>query len=46
VPFLIPASYVILTIALVYQLDRKNEQLARHPETIERLATMATRLPS
>jgi hypothetical protein len=46
VPFLIPAGYVILTIALVCQLDRKNEQLARHPETTQRLGKIAALIPS
>jgi hypothetical protein len=45
VPFVIPVFYVALSAALVRQLDRKNEQLARAPETLERLDQIATSGP-
>ena len=40
-PFVIPLFYIGLSAALVNQLDRKNEQLARSPATQEQLARIA-----
>jgi hypothetical protein len=45
VPVAIPVLYVILSAALVTQLDRKNEQLARSPATAEKLAQIAATSP-
>lgn len=44
VPFGIPLAYVLLSLALVYQLDKKNEQLANEPATAERRAQLAALL--
>jgi len=41
IPFAIPLAYVALSIALVSQLDAKNEQLARSPTTVRRLAEIS-----
>jgi hypothetical protein len=41
VPLAIPASYVLLTAALVHALNVKNEQVARAPATRERLGQIA-----
>lgn len=46
IPFAIPLAYVVLSIALVSQLDAKNEHLARSPTTVRRLAEMSRRLGS
>jgi hypothetical protein len=46
VPFAIPVFYILLSAALIRQLDRKNEQLARAPATEERLAQIAALLGS
>lgn len=45
-PFAIPVFYVLLSAALVNQLDRKNEQLAQSPETVAKRARIAARLGS
>jgi hypothetical protein len=42
IPLAIPAAYIVLTAMLVRVLDLKNEQLARSPETRERLAHIRT----
>jgi len=44
VPFAIPAFYVLLSAALVRQLDRKNEVLADAPSTQEWRAQIAAQL--
>ena len=41
VPFVIPVFYVLLSAALVRQLDHKNEQIARLPTTEARLQEIA-----
>jgi hypothetical protein len=43
-PFVIPAFYVLLSAALIRQLDLKNEALARAPSTQEWRAQIAAQL--
>jgi hypothetical protein len=41
IPFLLPATYVAVSVILVGQLNRKNEALADHPASVETRAQIA-----